>query len=232
MSNDPLLSIVMTTYFQPGMQGYFRAHAASSTLNSWRVNLEGVRFQVIVADDGSDKDHWDYFYNDLPGTTIEDYIYTLSTERLGLGASLNRGFQLAYEYSPFVAYFVDDWELFNEFDAAPWIKLLQEREDVGMVRLGPPHPGTSGRIEAFTADWQGWGLRLERKGFAYAQRPALYHKRFTDAYGWWEEGINALECERLYLEKFVNTPGPDIVLALPHPWQHIDTISLSAMEPK
>lgn len=230
MLNNPLLSIVMTTYFQPGVLGRARAEVASSTLNSWRVNLEGVRFQVIVADDRSDEDHWEFFCSDLPGTFIENYRFSRAYKRSGLGASLNRGFQLAYEYSPFVAYFVDDWELFNEFDAAPWMKLLQEREDVGMVRLGPPHPGISGKVEMFTEDWQGWGLRLDREGFAYGQRPALYHKRFTDAYGWWEEGINALECERLYMEKIVSTPGPDIVLALPHPWQHIDTVSLSALE--
>lgn len=226
------LAVVMTTYFLTGAAGKSRAEAAITTLATWVRFLKGAVISFVFIDDGSDEENWNYFKLSMESLRLSRY-YVDRQKHSGLGNSLNLGFQAAYtHYSPIVAYMVDDWSLTRDLDVSPWIKLLQEREDVGMVRLGPPHPGISGQIEAFTEDWQGWGLRLEREGFAYAQRPALYHKRFTDAYGWWEEGISALECERLYMQKIVDTPGPDIILALPHPWRHIDTVSLSSMEPK
>ena len=79
---------------------------------------------------------------------------------------------------------------------------------------------------------QGWGLRLERYGFAFGHRPALYHRRMIDAYGFFDENCSALECERLYNERFSTTKGPDILLALYTPYEHDDSLeSLSGVEP-
>jgi hypothetical protein len=101
-----------------------------------------------------------------------------------------------------------------------------------MIRLGPPHPNISGKAEMFTTDWQGWGLRLDRHDFAFGHRPALYHARMLEFYGFFEEKASALECERMYNDVFVSKPkGPDIVLALPHAWYHMDSIELSGVEP-
>lgn len=220
----PPVTIVMTTYFPEGEIGVQRREAAEKTLRSWdSILFYSGDLHLRISDDGSDELlKW---IGDWEGASRSYQI------RRGVGASLNKGFSRAYESSPIVFYAVDDWMLVEELDITPWVRLLLEREDVGMVRLGPPHPNTTGRIEMFTEEWQGWGLRLDRYAYAYAQRPALYHKRFTDVYGWFKEGVSAIECEREYAEHFVRTPGPDIVLALPHPWKHLDTVSMSDMTP-
>lgn len=218
----PLISIVMTTYITVKS----RKQAVEKTLASWEENLkyEGTA-QLIIADDGSTLDWQPKKFWSLP-------ILEMGQRRHGVGASLNRGFMTAFKSSPLVLYAVDDWALTEDFDLTPWAEMLLTREDIGMVRTGPPHPGIGGVVEALTPNWQGWALRLARKNFAFAHRPALYHQRLIDSYGWFKEDCSALECERDYNERFVTGTGPDIVLALPHPWQHIASIELSAMEPK
>ena len=88
---------------------------------------------------------------------------------------------------------------------------------------------------------QGWGLRLDPHHFAFGHRPALYHKRFFDAYGYFEEGVSALECERLYAEHFcrerpdlfaIDQPCPDIVYALSYPWVHLGEAEVGDVEPE
>lgn len=223
----PALTIVMTTYFPEGEMGRLRKLAAVKTLYSWRKHLRYVGdIRLHVADDGSE-----HASSDLPSLWCPCGSYS-QQQRKGVGASMNTGIKRGFERSPLVAMFMDDWSLTETFDITPWARLLLERNDVGMVRLGPPHPGTSGVVEAFTEEWQGWGLRLDRSGFAFGHRPAIYHRRLFDSYGYFAENTNALECERLYNETFRGTQGPDVVLALPHPWFHINTTSMSGVEPK
>jgi hypothetical protein len=60
---------------------------------------------------------------------------------------------------------------------------------------------------------------MNRHNLVAGIRACLYHKRFFDAYGWFEEGISAWESERLYNDHFCQTEGPESVLALPLPWK-------------
>src|SRR5574341_1472020 len=151
--------------------------------------------------------------------------------RKGVGASLNAGFRYAFETSPLVFIGMDDCSLVGEFDLTPWARLLMLREDVGVVRLGPPHPNMRGCVEAFTEDLQSWGLRLDRYGFIAGHRPSLYHKRFYDYYGTFKEGCSSLECEDEYNLKVCSHKGPDVIMALPVKFEHIDTCSLSSLQP-
>lgn len=223
------ISIVVTTYVPTDTT---RADALLMAAESWRSRLCSEGFiDLIVEDDGSPDDAWLRKLEDVwPELRYE-------TGRGGVGASLNRGLAKAFERSPIALYAVDDWALTEDFDITPWVQLLESRTTVGCVRLGPPHPGITGSVEAFTANWQGWALQLTPgNGIVAAQRPALWHKRFFDALGPWKENCSALECEddmnRRFNVAFGRDPStPAIVLALPHPWYHIDTVSLSAINP-
>lgn len=221
----PPVTIVMTTYFPEGEVGYQRRAAAEDTLRSWdECMFYSGDLHLHVGDDGSYICPW-----------LEEWVGTWEgtsrsyQEHQGVGASLNKGFRKAYETSPIVFYGVDDWSLTEPFDITPWVQVLLERLDIGMVRLGMPHPNLAGRVEHLGP--LGWGLLLDKYSYAYGQRPALYHQRFTDAYGWFKEDVSAIDCEREYAEHFIRTSGPDIIMALPHPWKHIDTISMSSMTP-
>ncbi len=225
--NPPDVTIVMTTWFIHEQ----RIKVAYNTLKSWAVYLKyDGTIRLHIADDGSQLD----FH---PEKWWEPELITYSRqERHGVGASLNQGMRKAYESSPIWAYFVDDWELLEPLDISPWVYLLQTREDVGCVRLGPPHPHLRGTIMPYTELWQGWAMKLDRYGLVVGHRPQLFHKRWTDFYGMWLEDLNAQEVERLASVKYADLlNGPDIVYALPHPWWHIDQAvlpSTSGIDPK
>lgn len=221
---DNSITLVMTTY----ITNKKRAEVVEETLYSWRDRLiSNGQINLHVADDQSslwDPELFTYVWD------RGDVTFSVQ-QRRGVGASLNTGFKKAFKISPIVLYAVDDWTLTELFNITPFVKLLTERENVGCVRLGPPHPNLTGKIEMLTSDWQGWGLRLDKSGLVVAQRPALWHKRMIDSYGWFSEGTSALECERLYNEHFCQTKGPDCVLCLPHPWYHLESESLSSLTP-
>lgn len=234
----PPLTCVASTYFPTGEPGRIRAAAALEALQSWSEHLiYGGQSYLHVADDGSDDSNWKHFEVALASSLSHDV--TIQNRR-GVGASLNAGFRAGFERSPLVFYGVDDWLLREDVDLTLWADLLLEHEDIGVVRLGPPHPGIKGFVEMFSVDHEeippndemgGWFLRLRRYGFTFAHRPALYHQRFIERYGWFAEGVNAFECERLYSEHYNDTSGPDVVFALPCPWYHMDTIELADIEP-
>lgn len=246
----PAITFVATTYFPPGDPGAVRAAAFRQALESWASLRYQGELYLHRADDGSAQTGVVGLVPAIESAFAMAHYSASRQERRGVGASLNAGFRRAFERSPLVLYAVDDWEVVEPFDLTLWADLLMEREDIGCVRLGPPHPGTRGTVEMFSVEADppanqekgGWFLRLDPYAFAFGHRPALYHRRMIDAYGWFEEDVNAYECERLYAEHYARKqlahvaagrpPAPEVVLALPHPWRHIDSIELADIEPE
>lgn len=223
----PDITIVMTTYFTNEQ----RKEVAERTLASWNMNLgyDG-QLRLHVADDGSTI-KW------KPAAFWKHGPITYSRqERHGVGASLNAGFKQAFKISPLILYAVDDWRLLEPIDITPWCRAIVENENMGIIRLGPPHPFMRGTVEIISTDWQGWALKCDRYGLVVGHRPEIFHKRFIDRYGWWTEDINACEVERISTVKWADDPGGlDIYLALPHKWytDHQDIVpSLSELEPR
>lgn len=228
----PPVTIVATTYFPDGPDGDLRFDVFRKAVESWEefLHYDG-ELHLHIADDGSKKGY-------APTFRGEDATHTWQ-DRHGVGASLNIGFKLAFKRSPIVAAFMDDWALTQRFDLTPWVHLLLTKRTVGQVRLGPPHPNNTGHIFPMTELWQGWAMLLDFQGFAFAHRPALYHQRLFDFYGWFKEDCSAIECEQHYSDIVNNTallvpPGgcPEIVLALPHPFKHLDSVELAYIDPK
>lgn len=222
----PDITIVVTVFLPEGELGEQCIEALKQTLASWHKYLkyEGT-LRIHIVEDGLTV----AFVHPAHSVWYTPITYSGSIRGGGVGASLNRGFVAAYAHSPLVMYAVFDWSLTQEFDLTPWAKVLMERDDIGMVRLGMPHPNLTGRVEHLGE--LGWGLMLDRYSYAYGQRPALYHKRMTDWYGRFPEEVSAIDCERLYSERFNEMRGPSIMLALPHPWEHIESISMSDWTP-
>jgi hypothetical protein len=238
----PIVTIVMTTYFPEGRDGLVRRTAARHTLKSWQKHLKYTNWlDLVIVHDGpggvDGADNIDKFHRAALDIWTDPVLHNratiISTEkRAGVGNSLNTGFSHAFNTTPVVLYAVDDWALTTDLDITPWVQLLMERKDVGMVRLGPPHPFTRGEIAAYTQNWQGWAMKLDRYSYAFGHRPALYHRRMIDFYGQFETYVNALRCEQDYADRFIRrTDGPDIVLALPHPWKHIDSVEQAYLNP-
>ncbi len=228
MSDLPKLAIVVTTYIPPN--GALRMEAIERTIRSWKEHLKydgGIH--IHIADDGSAVTLGEFL--DFWGRLLGDWC-TMSYSRReheGVGASLNRGFATCHEITPITLYAVDDWSLVADLDITPWAQLLLENEDVGCVRLGMSSPWLRGGVMRVFP--QGWTIEWERYSYIWCMRPALYHRRFLDAYGPLPEGVNAFEVDRLYNGRIVNSQGPSIVLALLHPWQHLWSIELGDIEP-
>ena len=216
----------MTTYFPPGEIGARRAAAAKDTIETWHNHLRyGAEIQLHIADDGSAPEYQRAVIDRA------QYLFTTITtsrqERHGVGASLNAGCRKAFEESPdgLVLYAVDDWTLTAPFDLTLWAEMIGPA-GLGCLRLGPPHPHLTGTVRHWDNDGQIdhpgiWWLDLARHHFAFGHRPALYHRRLFDYYGWFDEDVNAYDCERLFSVRWnerAPADAPGIGLALPHPW--------------
>jgi hypothetical protein len=210
----PDINLVTTVYFPPDERGAIREEGFRQSLQSWYTNLmyEG-NINLIVINDGPALE---------PYREWDRGQLCLGHERNGMGGSLNVGFKTVFEHSPLVLNVLDDLLLMKSFDLTPWAQLLLEDEHFGAIRLMAPHPDTSGRI---TPLWKtpteeyGWGIIFDRHNLAAGLLPTLYHKRFFDAYGWFEENISAWDCEKLFNDKFCQLEGPEIVMPLPPFWK-------------
>lgn len=217
----PPVTIVMTTWAPEGNVGELRVISAKESLASWTQHLlyDG-EIHLHIADDGSTHDGYPQDFRPFFNTRFGEPTFSRQ-ERRGVGASLNAGLRQAFERSPLAAYFVDDWALSYDVDLTPWIDLLLKDESIGMVRLGPPHPDLTGVVRHLPKIGGEWGLLLDRHHYAFGHRPAIYHQRFFEFYGYFAEGVNAFVCEQDFAQSFCKISGPEIMYALPYPWKHV-----------
>ncbi len=233
----PPITIIVATYYPDTEQGRIRKQMASVAVKSWirYLHYQG-QLELHIADDGSELSDYKIFpYTDpmdgydISQLNIHTPVSFSRQERKGVGASLNTGFQEAFSKSPLaMIIYNDDVMLRETIDLTPWADLLMEREDIGAVRVGLPHPGLTGEVVLYP---QGYGLLVDRHNFAFSFRPTLFHKRFIDSYGWFLEGETALECERRYNIHVCESDGPDIIYALPVSWEHLWIMDLSDLRP-
>lgn len=201
-----MINLVVACYLPSNPDGQRRSEGFRVSLNSWNLYLEPYGLQLIVVNDGPVLPAWSEWSGQQMG---------LGHERNGLGGSLNQGFQAAFEMSPLALNIPDDYLLTGPCDLSPWIEMLTEDVKVGAVRLSSYYPGTGGTIEPRKG---GWALTLDRHNLAAGLRPTLYHQRFFEAYGFFDEGLSAWETERLFNERFCQAAGPESVLGLPSLW--------------
>ena len=227
---ETLLGILVTTFVPKGAE--LRLRAIQQTADSWKkfMKYDG-KFHIHVADDGSDPlynyEYWRSVYlSNWPSAVSFSYS---RQERQGVGASLNRGFDACFEYTPLVFYGADDWSLLNTINITPWAEILMEYDDIGCVRLGVSSPFLRGGEMVRYKDI--WAIKFEKYSYIWCQRPALYHKRFIQSYGAFPEMEKATEVDRIWNDIVLTKEGPDVVLALLHPWQHLWSIEQGDIVP-
>jgi hypothetical protein len=206
MNNLPTLAIVMVT-FQ-------RTREAVITLKSVCENLEYPREKRgwYIADDGSSADHMNAIFKELmevQGETLWDHHsqkFKPGTHFCGMG--WNIGLRKAHQYADIVLWLEDDWHLDRRLDIRPYVQLLEERSDIGIVRLGGLAVGSDVHIVGHNGIHY---LQYQRSTqYAYSGNPLLRHKRFLDAYGWFHEERSPGEVELDMDAKFRQAPGPEI----------------------
>ena len=218
------LIIGATTYYPDTPAGEQRMlQFTEQVAISWRLGLEYEGDVECIAVDDDSPLAWE------PNQAI-DSVFRLT--RGGVGQSLNALFDMAAKEDAILLYAVDDWFLTYPYDVTKWARLLDDREIV-QVRLGPAHPNLRGTIRHFDGPF---ALELHRAGdgFVASHRPTLFNpSEWQLAYGRWAEGVNAYDCERMMNERVHETPGDGRLhlLALEHPWEHMDSIELGDVTP-
>lgn len=226
--NLPKVSIVMTTWAPDSLVGISRRSSAEKAIRSWKKHLKyDGELHLHIADDGSTLPEYPDILGKLwPGATVT------RQERQGVGASLNNGFEAVMTWDdPVAAYIVDDWALASAFDLTPWVSLLLQDEEVGVVRLGLPHPDLTGQVRHLGD--LGWGLMLDRHHYAFGHRPALYHRRFLEQNGRFLEGVSAMDCETDYAVRWCRGQQvAGVMVAMPHPWVHVGETEVGNIVPE
>lgn len=225
---DPI-TIVMPTWLPDGQAGEARMKAVEQAVSSWATHLKYDGELVLqVADDGS-QGKLGSSQGELVSSWWPGLCELIRNQRKGVGASVNAGARAAFDRSALMLNIVDDWELIHDFDLTPWAKILLANEDVGCIRLGMASPSLrGGKIRLFE---EGWTILFERNCYYWCMKPALYHKRFFESYGALPEGDNAFEVDRIYNEHICAIQGPDVLLALFSPFNHLPSVELAHIQP-
>ena len=109
---------------------------ASAIVRNLTCGDRHVRY--VVCDDGSRPGHLDAVYGAMlkAGAAPGDiHVHTNTKERHGLGASMNRGLEDAFETSYECLRMEDDWLLKRPLDVGVWADCM-DRLSIGSVRLG------------------------------------------------------------------------------------------------
>lgn len=205
MSNLPDLAICLFTFK--------RTAEALTTIQSTLENLKYTgKIVWYVADDGSPKEHHSAILDALSGQHLigehndrfrEDASYNC-------GKGWNKGVGICYQRTDFVLTLEDDWKMEAELDVDPYVWLLQDRDDVGIVSF---------RILSVGADVHTVGhngevfLQYQRTTqYAYSGNPLIRHARYQKYYGGYAEDRNPglIELNQDDLYRLDVKDGPEI----------------------
>lgn len=194
MSNLPIVAIGVVTYK--------RTEMALRTILSTIENLQYPKDRRVwyIADDGSGGNHMSSILDllNLHGEKIIGHHTDRwrhpgqeNTHHAGIG--WNKCLGICHQASDFVLWLEDDWELEKPFNLVPYVKLLQEREDVGMCSFRILSTGADVHTVGHTIEGYGGQIYLQydrTTQYAYSGNPSLRHARYTKRYGVFAEDRN------------------------------------------
>jgi hypothetical protein len=165
-----------------------------------------------IADDGSPSGHVQVILDAIKESGIRLAGYHNEKFFPGTtfcGQGWNTALQKGHQNAPILLWLEDDWELRNPLDIRPYVWLLQERNDIGIVRLGCLAVGSDVKVQGFQ------GIHyleyLRSTPYAYSGNPQLRHVRFSEYYGPFQIDVNPGDVELKYDAKFREmAAGPSI----------------------
>jgi len=203
-----------------------RTEYALRTISSTCKNLNYPGIAWYVADDGSPIIHFKAVMNHL--RLNNQIVFGSHNKKMGPGKSWNTAIEKALEHAEIILWLEDDWNLGWPLDIHPYVRLLQEREDIGMVRLGYLAVELNCTVKGHNGIHY---LQMSKDTqYAYSGNPSLRHRRYFDAYKKYPEDKNPGDCE-IHHDRDVREKleGPEIwwPAAMPNcgwgAWQHIGT---------
>jgi len=207
----PRVCIVLLTYL--------RTEMALRTIKGVYDNLDYPNRVWYIADDGSPSEHIQALLAALEhlGEKLYTYHNQVFATRPFCGTGWNVALQKAHAVADYVLWLEDDWVLGRKFDLRPYVRLMLEREDVGIVSMRGLSTGLHTEVMGHNGIHY---LRILRKGgqhsMAYSGNPLLRHKRYMEQYGLFPEnhspGDLEIVCDNAYR---ANINGCDI-------WRPVD----------
>lgn len=192
---------------------YLRTDLALRTVRSFaeKVDYPKQLIGFYIADDGSPYKHVQALMDEIVNGGMAVYGYHNEKAAPGtpfVGRGWNQGLVRAHSFSNIVLQLEDDWELKDPLDLRPYVRLLLEREDVGMVRLSGIPVGLETRVVGHNGAHYLDCLKTAK--MAYSGNPHLRHARFTNAYGMYRIDLTPGDLELNYDEMFRYREGPAI----------------------
>lgn len=190
MDEFPSIACVMVTYN--------RTELAVRTIRGLGKYLAYPLEKVAwyIADDGSPREHVEVLMREViecgfTGLGFHNQKFIPGTYFAGKGWNLALG--TAHSKSPFVLWMEDDWELRRPLAISPYLRLLNDRSDIGLIRLGHLAVGSDVRIVG--ANGIHYLEYLRSTQYAYSGNPHIRHIRFAEAVGPFAEDRNPGEIE-------------------------------------
>lgn len=206
---------------------YQRTEYALRTIRSVQKNLIFTGDVAwYLADDGSRPEHHQELMVEMTVRGNCD-IRGSHNSKMGYGRSANTAVSYLHDIGYDVTLWLeDDWELPAHLDITPYVAMLNERRDIGMVRLG--HMPVDLSLFSIGYDGRMYMNILATRQYMYSGNPHLKHYRFMDAYKWMPVDRNPGETEVSYdhqIRSLVAADTPKIVWPLAigdtFPWAHI-----------
>ena len=217
----PQLCILLLTYL--------RTEMAVRTVNGIAEKLDYPKELVTfyVADDGSPSTHMDAILMAISngGYKLSGYHnqkFQHGTPFCGIG--WNMGLRKAHQTSDYIMLLEDDWVLKQPMDIRPYMWMLMERSDVGIVRMSGLTTDNILQVRAHRGIHYLEYLRSAR--FCYSGNPHIRHLRFTEYYGLFDTDRTPGDMEVYFDGKFRHMAnGPNIWRPVDHPaWGIFDHI--------
>lgn len=201
---SPTLAIVLLTYE--------RTDLALRTIQGICENLDYPKRSWYIADDGSSLEHVKRLVDELQSKGESLYAMHNQTfaDRPFCGRGWNHALQRVHNLTNFVLWIEDDWHLDIKLDIRPYIRLLLEREDVGIVTFRGLTDGLQTEVACHNGRHY---LKIMRSGthhsMAYSGNPLIRHVRYLE-YGLFSPfdtpGDIEVDCDNRYRGHI----GPDI----------------------
>lgn len=109
------------------------------------------------------------------------------SEKLAPGANWNHGLVECYKHSDYILVMEDDWYLPESFDLTPYVGVLENHPEVGMIRFGTLTVGM--KMECVGYDNRHFLKMSHECQYAFSGNPHLRHKRLNQKVGLYNENI-------------------------------------------
>lgn len=198
MSDYPEVVVLLITYE--------RTDVARETIKGVKARIHYPNLSWHIADDGSNGNHITSLISEIGDAQIS----VSNTGGHSVGKSMNLGIEEVLKRADMWLHWEDDWVPNMDIDLVPCVRLLQNHDNVGMIRLGRLENSLYGKV-VLGGDRFWWLLDKTKHEWCFTGHAAMRHRRFHEAYGEYKEGLPPGRTELSMLHNFNTKKGPGVV---------------------